>query len=558
MTQGPEGVGIEELIEETGGCGRYQVLLSAIIHSCKCIVCFSMLFMVYGAAAPDWWCSEGIELENITSGAAFSLVCDREWISSTITSIQMAGIFVGNIACGQVADLIGRRKPFFASILALVLLNIGTAFSVSWVMFAVSRFLIGVSVGFELTVQYSLAAEFTQARWRTWVVAIPSWAIETSLFALVCWTLNDWLWIHIATAATGIPLLFTYWFVPESFRWYIGHDRIEDAKKVVQKMAQFNRKPVPKSLDYIGKGNAEGGDQKYFFSDLFKEKKLRLYTCLFMIVWMTLGITSYGIQFGVPRLSGNLFMNMFILGLASSPIQFISIWLQNRLGRKKTAWLFYGLGAAAAFAVAVTARLPDSQGQDLATNCFAITALTLVNAAWSPIQTLTIETYPTVIRNLGYGTQNTMTRIGAIIGPQLVFLETMFEVSLYWISVTALVVAMALLVPIPETGSTDLVDKIVLPMTPPLVEDDDSEEKQETTSLAERNDADVWDALYDKSVSTAHDVDVEPSVPRRFGRQVHRPHAPAETPSQNCKTNMYLPFVDHLLVDLDVRLLKGN
>ncbi|WAR13485.1 S22A7-like protein [Mya arenaria] len=351
----------------------------------------------------------------------------------------MAGVFVGNIACGQVADLIGRRKPFFASILALVLLNIGTAFSVSWVMFAVSRFLIGVSVGFELTVQYSLAAEFTQARWGTWVVAIPSWAIETSLFALVCWTLNDWVWIHIATAATGLPLLFTYWFVPESFRWYIGHDRIEDAKQIVKKMAQFNRKPVPKSLDYIGKGNAEGGDQKYFFSDL-----------------MTLGLTAYGIQFGVPRLSGNLFMNMFILGLASSPIQFISIWLQNRLGRKKTAWLFYGLGAAAAFAVAVTARLPDSQGQDLATNCFAITALTLVNAAWSPIQTLTIETYPT---------------------------ETMFEGSLYWISGAAAVVAMALLVPIPETGSTDLVDKIVLPMTPPSVEDDDSEEKQETTSL---------------------------------------------------------------------------
>ncbi|WAR13114.1 S22A7-like protein [Mya arenaria] len=379
MTQGPEVVGIEELIEETGGCGRFQVLLCAITHSCKCIICFSMLFMVYGAAAPDWWCSEGIELGNVTSGAAgndsrrkgceihlngvskpceqfkfsdemntivsrFSLVCDHEWISSTITSIQMAGILVGNIACGQVADLIGRKKPFFASILALVLLNIGAAFSVSWVMFAVFRFLIGVSVGFEVIVQYNLTAEFTQTRWRTWVVAMPSWAIATSLFALVCWALNDWVWIHIATAATGLPLLFTYWFVPESFRWYIGHDRIEDAKQIVKKMARYNRKPVPKSLDYIGKENAESGDQKYFFSDLFKERKLRLYTCLFM-------------------------------------------------------------------------------------------------------------------------------------------LETMFEGSLYWISGTALVVAMALLVPIPETGRRDLVDKIVLPIAPPTVEDDDSEEKQETTSL---------------------------------------------------------------------------
>jgi len=91
----------------------------------------------------------------------FSLVCDQAWIPSTITSLQMAGIFVGNVACGQVADLIGRKKPFFLAVLALVILNVVSAFATSWIMFAVLRFCLGLAMGFQLTVQYSLAAEFT-------------------------------------------------------------------------------------------------------------------------------------------------------------------------------------------------------------------------------------------------------------------------------------------------------------------------------------------------------------------------------------------------------------
>ncbi|XP_052815175.1 solute carrier family 22 member 13-like isoform X1 [Mya arenaria] len=499
---GPETpVDIEELLNESGGCGRYQILLTLIIHFSKFIVCFTQLFMVFGGATPKWRCIEGMS-ENatlLTNGtdeescyvtvngvskqcevfsfnddmntavSQFSLVCGREWISSTITSIQMAGIFVGNIACGQVADLIGRKKPFFGAILTLVVLNIGTAFSVSWVMFAVFRFLLGVAMGFQLTVQYNLVAEFTLAKWRTWVVAIPSWAIESSVFGLVCWALKDLFWIHIVTAAVGCPFLFTYWFVPESFRWYIGHDKTDKAKKIVSRIAEFNGKGPPKSIELIGGGQLmDKKDRTYHFLDLFRDRTIRLYTCLLIFVWISLGLTGYGIQFGVPKLSGNLFVNMFVLGLASSPVQFICIWLQNRLGRKKTTWLFYGLGAVAAFVVATAGRFPDGNGKDWTTNVFAIIALTLVYAVWSPIQTFTMELYPTVVRNLGYGTQNTMARIGAIIGPQLVYLETMFEGSLYWISGTVAVIAMFLIIPIPETSRMHLADKIV-PITDELL-----------------------------------------------------------------------------------------
>ena len=52
-------VHLEDVIEQTGGCGRYQIILSLFIHLTKSISCFSMVFMVFGGASPDWWCTDG-------------------------------------------------------------------------------------------------------------------------------------------------------------------------------------------------------------------------------------------------------------------------------------------------------------------------------------------------------------------------------------------------------------------------------------------------------------------------------------------------------------------
>lgn len=57
---------LEDLIEKTGGCGKYQILLCIIVHSMKTVVCFSMLFMVFGAAKPDWWCTDDFNDLNVT------------------------------------------------------------------------------------------------------------------------------------------------------------------------------------------------------------------------------------------------------------------------------------------------------------------------------------------------------------------------------------------------------------------------------------------------------------------------------------------------------------
>ncbi|MEW8366525.1 MAG: hypothetical protein AB2700_09830, partial [Candidatus Thiodiazotropha taylori] len=53
-------VHLEDIIQGLGGCGRFQVILTFIVHTMKCVVCFTMVAMTFGAAVPDWWCLDDL------------------------------------------------------------------------------------------------------------------------------------------------------------------------------------------------------------------------------------------------------------------------------------------------------------------------------------------------------------------------------------------------------------------------------------------------------------------------------------------------------------------
>ena len=126
-------------------------------------------------------------------------------------SLQMAGVFIGNMAGGHVADLIGRKPSFYTAIATTSAVMFIAIFSTSWLMFAVLRFFMGISIGFQLTVMYNIQCEFVLPRWRTWIVAVPSWHIGVIIFSMISWGLEDWKYIHAVGAAMGAASLCTIW-----------------------------------------------------------------------------------------------------------------------------------------------------------------------------------------------------------------------------------------------------------------------------------------------------------------------------------------------------------
>lgn len=60
---------LEEVIEEIGGFGKFQVFLHGSILLSKVSITWSLLIMAFAGAAPDWWCVYPNTTYTTASGA---------------------------------------------------------------------------------------------------------------------------------------------------------------------------------------------------------------------------------------------------------------------------------------------------------------------------------------------------------------------------------------------------------------------------------------------------------------------------------------------------------
>ncbi|KAL4240148.1 hypothetical protein ACF0H5_000942 [Mactra antiquata] len=495
----------DDIIEELGGCGPFQIRLSLIVHLIKTVVCFSVNTLVLFSATPNWFCANDELIGNISScfdnldgnneserlcadaekqcnvnkstkcstyeyddysistfTGEFNLVCGNDFIPSTISSINIVGLLLGNLAGGQLADLYGRKPTFYASIVLLMLFHLLAYFAQSWQVFAVAMFFTGVGNGFFLTVQYAILSEYSLSRCRVWMVGFPSWPLQTSLLALCAYLLHDWRNVELLIAMMAIPALMTWFVVPESFRWHVGHNDIKKAQKIVIKVAECNkREHVKVNIEKLRDQSKQddGGYKKYTFLQLFKTWEMAKVTLLLMLDWGSLDIISYGIYFGIQTLSGNMYMNIFLFSIVGIPSKFLAIYLQNRFGRRTTTLLCYAITAVTSLTVGVVQTIEPVNKDSLA-NGFAMVASASISATWGPLQTMTLEMYPTVIRNIGFGSLSVVGKISAVIGPQLVYLNSYVSGLLYYVcGALSLLSAVGTLF-LPETKGLKLQDKI--------------------------------------------------------------------------------------------------
>lgn len=77
----------------------------------------------------------------------WDLVCKYEHLSSIAQSIFMAGILVGNLLFGVIADKFGRRIPLIATVVMELGFGVIASYSPVFWFFCVFRFLLAVSIG---------------------------------------------------------------------------------------------------------------------------------------------------------------------------------------------------------------------------------------------------------------------------------------------------------------------------------------------------------------------------------------------------------------------------
>uniref|UniRef100_A0A4W6C2C1 Solute carrier family 22 member 7b, tandem duplicate 2 n=1 Tax=Lates calcarifer TaxID=8187 RepID=A0A4W6C2C1_LATCA len=142
----------------------------------------------------------------------WDLVCDRRGKNKATATIFFIGVMFGAMTFGSLSDRFGRRIMLLVSYVSGMLFAVASAFSSSYVMFAVLRFFTGFCITGIVIVSSVLSMEWVDVEHRKLVGVIDSlsWTFGNTGFAAIAYFVNDWRWLIVSVTSPLILAIVTW------------------------------------------------------------------------------------------------------------------------------------------------------------------------------------------------------------------------------------------------------------------------------------------------------------------------------------------------------------
>lgn len=158
-----------------------------------------------------------------------------------IGASMLIGIFFGSPTVGWLTDRFGRRKLFTVDIVAFVILGVLQLFVATGWQLLVVRLLLGVAIGAEYAIGSAMLAELSPSHGRggrlSWLQTF--WYVGFLGAVVLAYILTSahvgWRWILATSAIPAMVTLILRYGLPESPRWLMSRDRVEEARRIVNK-----------------------------------------------------------------------------------------------------------------------------------------------------------------------------------------------------------------------------------------------------------------------------------------------------------------------------------
>ena len=169
----------------------------------------------------------------------FSLSATMEEI---VVSSVLVGAVLGATIGGALTGRFGRRKMIILAGIIFTVSAIGTALAptVGWLIAA--RVVSGIGIGIASFISPMYIAELVPAKVRGSLVAVNMLAITTGIVVayLVDYAFSSsqgWRYMFGLAAIPSIALIIGMWWLPDSPRWLISKSKVEEARQVLQRVA---------------------------------------------------------------------------------------------------------------------------------------------------------------------------------------------------------------------------------------------------------------------------------------------------------------------------------
>jgi MFS transporter, putative metabolite:H+ symporter len=166
-------------------------------------------------------------------------------VASFIAAL-FAGLFIGTLACGFLADRFGRRAVFTGSLLWYSAANLVMAFQDSATGLNAWRFVAGLGLGVEMVtigtylselVPKSLRGRAFACEQAVGFTAVPVAAgLAYLLVPRTLLGLDGWRWVVLSGALSAVFVWRLRRGLPESPRWLAQHGRLQEAEQVLSRL----------------------------------------------------------------------------------------------------------------------------------------------------------------------------------------------------------------------------------------------------------------------------------------------------------------------------------
>ncbi|VVC99848.1 unnamed protein product [Leptidea sinapis] len=400
------------------------------------------------------WEFDKTEIPYQTISSELGWVCEKNSYQAIAQSIYFIGSVFGSLLFGWISDSFGRLPATTVSNMFGCVSGITSIFSTNIIDFSVSRFVMGMAYDRCMMMPYLLVLEFVGPKYRSVITNVPFaiffmlGSVALPWIALAC---HDWRVFSLATSIPLVLTLLTPLLIPESPRWLLSMNRVDEAIDKVNNIAKINGETIPENMIQLFKTNVGAGTKEDESSclEIFK-RPLMLKMFLSMCLLYSCNVISYDVLLrNIESLGYDFFLSFTLISITELPACILVGFVLDRLGRKFMMVVSLGICIICCITIILLSG-------GLAAVAFAMIARFTLNISYNISMQWPNEIVPTCVRGSATSIIHICGVFAAVLSPYIAYSENyvtgMPLILIAIISATGILCCFV----IPETSGKDL------------------------------------------------------------------------------------------------------